>query len=145
MKYSEEIKALSLVMSKINSMSFRWAQEHNLNAYTVRVLYSLDGNESMTQRQICEVSGMPKQTVNNVIRTLQKEEMIKLVVLKSDKREKAVTLTEKGMRHLQDTLNPITEFESGIIQRMGKENYSYLLQYLTCYSKAMEQEIEIDL
>lgn len=145
MEQWKEIQALSLVMSKINGMNLRWAQEHELNAYTVKVLYSLAGNEPVTQKQICMASGMPKQTVNNAIRALEKEEMVQLAVQESDKREKAVTLTEKGMQYLQDTLMPVMKFESKIIKRMGYENYEHLLQYLTCYSEAMEQEMETNL
>lgn len=142
MELLKEIQALSLVMSKINGMSFRWAQEHNLNVYTVKVLYSLARNESLTQKQICTVSGMPKQTVNNVIRKLAREEIIELLVQESDKREKIVSLTENGKRYLQDTLTPIMELESKIVQKMGNENYEYLLKSLECYSEAMEQEMK---
>lgn len=142
MKLRNEIQTLSLVMSKINGMSFRWAQEHKLNVYTVKVLYSLAENEPMTQKQVCIVSGMPKQTVNNVVKTLAKDELVVLLAQESDKRQKVISLTEKGKRYLQDTLTPIMTFEARIMQRMGSENYEQLLQSLRCYSEAMEQEME---
>lgn len=145
MEKLKEIQALNLVMSKINGMSFYWAQEHNLNVYTVKVLYSLAGNEPMTQSRICSVSGMPKQTVNNIIRALEKKEKVELVVQESDKREKMVTLTESGKQYLKDALTPLMELESRIIQRMGRENYDSLVSCLTHYSEAMEQEIGMNL
>lgn len=141
MDINPEIKALDLVMSRINGMNFRWAQEHELNAYTAKVLYALaDGNE-MTQKRICEVCGMPKQTVNNVIRTLYRDGMAVLKPQESDRREKAVSLTEKGQEYLQETLAPLVELETRILRRMGREKYELMLEALTEYSKAMEKEM----
>lgn len=141
MEYLKEIQELNLVMSKINGMSFKWAQEHNVNPYEAKVLYALSGDEPETQRHICEVTGMPKQTVNNIIRALSKDEMIILIPYENDKREKTISLTEKGRHYLQNTLKPVLELEAGIVQHMGKENYYFLLKCLTSYSEAMEQEM----
>lgn len=123
-------------------MSFKWAQEHDLNAYRIKVLYSLVDCELMTQKQICAVSGMPKQTVNNIIRALEKDEMIMMKTHDEDKREKVILLTDKGNHYLQETLAPLMELESRVVRRMGEENYALMLRCLTGYSEAMEQEME---
>lgn len=142
MVVQKEIQELNLIMSRIGGMSFKWAQEHDLNAYTIKVLYSLIGSEPVTQKQICAVSGMPKQTVNNIVRALEKDSIVALKPYKEDKREKVILLTDKGNRYLQNTLTPLMELESRIIHRMGEENYDLLLKCLTRYSEAMEQEME---
>lgn len=142
MEIQKEIQELNLVMSRINGMSYKWAQEHGLNAYTIKVLYSLGGSDPVTQKQICASSGMPKQTVNNIIRALEKDHLVVLRPHENDKREKVIALTEKGEEYLKSTLIPLMDFESRVIDRMGLENYELLLKCMNSYSEAIENEME---
>lgn len=142
MNILSEIQALNLAMSRINEMSQKWAKIHNVNLYSIKVMYALLTDESMTQKQICKSCGMPKQTVNNIIKSLHEQNLIVLKTQETDRREKVMSLTEQGKKYLLETLAPFIDLGSRVIQRMGEDNYMLLRKSLTEYSLAMEKEME---
>lgn len=90
-----------------NALYNTWTVSNNINYYVLFVLYALDSHNSMTQKKICEYTGITKQTVNSVIRKLKKDEYIVLSKNLEDKRERKVFLTEKGCEYAKKNFSPI--------------------------------------
>lgn len=87
----------------------------NINYYLLLVLYVLDGQKAMTQKKICICTGLAKQTVNSVIRSLKEDEYIEFVPGCADRREKQVTLTGKGIAYSKELLTPLRELEHRVL------------------------------
>ena len=51
----------------------KWAERHQINYYEMLVMYVLDTNGNLTQKAIGDYLGLPKQTINNVIRKWKAE------------------------------------------------------------------------
>lgn len=64
------------VWGQSDSLYNKWANKHNINNVRLFVLYTLDRNESLTQKTISLYTGLAKQTVSSVIQTLKKENII---------------------------------------------------------------------
>jgi len=99
------------VWGQAGSLYDFWAASKNINYYLLFVLYALDGQKAMTQKKICNSTGLTKQTVNNVIRSLKKEGYVILSPGTGDKREKQVSLTEEGASYARELLAPLKELE----------------------------------
>ncbi|MBR5319460.1 MAG: hypothetical protein IKU46_07710 [Peptococcaceae bacterium] len=83
---------------KFRGMYSRWSSEHNISYHEMLVLYTIRDNGFCTQKQICENYLLPKQTINNVITALRKEDILIYDEQHSTGREKAFVLSDKGTR-----------------------------------------------
>ena len=91
------------VWGQANGLYSSWAASKNINYYLLFVLYALDGQEAVTQKKICICTGLTKQTVNSVVRSLKEDGYIELAPGLEDRREKQIILTEKGIAYWEVT------------------------------------------
>lgn len=129
------------VWGQAGSLYDFWAASKNINYYLLFVLYALDGQKTMTQKKICNSTGLTKQTVNNVIRSLKKEGYVTLSPGSGDKREKQVSLTEKGASYSRELLTPLQELEHRVMQIMGSERVQQMIDSITLYNTVFEKEM----
>ena len=61
------------VWGQANRLYSSWVASKNINYYLFFVLYALEGQKAMTQKKICMCTGLAKQTVNSVIRSLKED------------------------------------------------------------------------
>ncbi len=66
------------VWGRSDALYNRWAAAHGVNNYRLFVLYVLDNHPGATQKAISDHAGLPKQTVNTVIRALRTEGYVTL-------------------------------------------------------------------
>ena len=59
------------VWGRSDALYNRWAAAHGVNNYRLFVLYVLDNHPGATQKAIADHAGLPKQTVNTVVRALR--------------------------------------------------------------------------
>ena len=119
-----------------------WAASKNINYYLLFVLYALDGQEAMTQKKICICTGLTKQTVNSVIRSLKEDGYIQLSPGSGDRREKQIALTEKGQAYSRERLAPLQELEQRVIRSMGSDRVRQMVEDITVFSTMLEKEME---
>lgn len=129
------------VWGQAGSLYDFWAASKNINYYLLFVLYALDGQEIMTQKKICTFTGLTKQTVNNVIRSLKKEGYVILSPGSGDKREKQVSLTEKGESYSRKLLDPLQELEHRVLQIMGNDRVQQMVDSIALYNTILEKEM----
>ncbi len=125
-----------------NALYTRWADAHEINYYLLFVLYALDGQETMTQKKICDCTGLTKQTVNSVIRSLKNEGRVVLSPGRGDKREKQVALTEKGILYSQELLAPLHELERRVLDIRGGSRAQQMFNMITLFNTVFEKEME---
>ena len=61
------------VWGRSDALYNRWAAAHGVNNSRLFVLYVLDNHPGATQKAIADHAGLPKQTVNTVVRALRDE------------------------------------------------------------------------
>ncbi len=133
-------------MGAVNGLYSAWAASRNINYYLMLVLYTLDGQKSMTQKKICICTGLTKQTVNSVIRSLKEEGYVGLSRLRR-RREKQVKLTEKGIGYSADWLLPYGT-GSRALTIMGSDRVKQMVDNIalfnTIFGNEMEKENALD-
>lgn len=133
------------VWGQVNGLYSSWAASKNINYYLLFVLYALEGQKTMTQKKICICTGLTKQTVNSVIRSLKEEGYIELVSGCEDRREKKVTLTSKGIAYSSALLMPLRESERRVLQIMGSDRVQQMVDNIALFHDLLEKEMEKDL
>lgn len=130
------------VWGQANGLYSAWAASKNINYYLMFVLYALEGQEAMTQKKICTCTGLTKQTVNSVIRSLKEQVYIELVPGSEDRREKQVTLTKKGAAYSSERITPLRELERRALQIMGNDRAQQMVDNIALFNTLLEKEMK---
>ena len=98
-----------------------WAKSHGLSANSLLILESLyDG--VCTQKAISQKWCIPKQTINTILKDLEKQGYLELTAMIQDRRNKQIRLTPEGKLFVDTIITQILEKELYIIQQMGLEH-----------------------
>lgn len=119
-----------------------WCSANGLNYYVMLVFYSLSYDKLRTQKEICDAYRIPKQSLNNVITTLRKEGYLELVPDEKNRREKILTLTEKGQAYAEEKMSSLKEMEEESIRLMGEEDMKTMIRLSARYSEILEDLME---
>lgn len=118
MKISETEK-LNLSIIHGSRAYSQWEQDHDLPDYLVVIMYELLIRGKLTQRELVNLSDLPKQSINKGIKILRDHDHITMTVDPSDKRVRFCQLTEAGRKYAYDRLRPLFELEEKTAQAMG--------------------------
>lgn len=125
MKISETEK-LNLSIIHGSRAYSQWEQDHDLPDYLVVIMYELLIRGKLTQRELVNLSDLPKQSINKGIKILRDHDHITMTVDPSDKRVRFCQLTEAGRKYAYDRLRPLFELEKKTAQAMGTDKMKLL-------------------
>ena len=125
MKISETEK-LNLSIIHGSRAYSQWEQDHDLPDYLVVIMYELLIRGKLTQRELVNLSDLPKQSINKGIKNLRDHDHITMTVDPSDKRVRFCQLTEAGRKYAYDRLRPLFELEEKTAQAMGTDKMKLL-------------------
>lgn len=125
-----------------NALYTAWASDRSINAYQLFVLYAIDGHETITQKKIAEYTGLSKQTVNTIIRSLKTNGYVTLLAEGTDRREKQVSLTEAGAAFVEELLTPLHELENRVYDIMGETRIKQMMDSIALFNMIFEKELE---
>ncbi len=111
---------IAVHLGKITKLYHECAKSQGMTYNSMMVLSALRQNQTYTQKQIAEEWGLPKQSVNTIIKKLHDEQYVELLPGRNNK-EKLVTLTDKGKVYADKTLKPILTMEERVLARIGEE------------------------
>ena len=106
------------------------------------VLYTLAKDGRSTQKKIGEEWLIPKQTVFNVCKDFRQKGLVQIGEQRTDKRERAMSLTQKG----HDVADPIVrasdELGERVFARLGEKNAQKLFSLLERFCEICDDEIK---
>lgn len=121
---------------KIVGLYARLYNELGINAYLYKVLHALAISDLHTQKDIAQNYEMPKQTINNIILSLQKQGFVEVAISPTDKREKLIALTPSGKTYAQDFIAQYTDFEQKIYEKIGAQKLQKLTEIFSDFEVA---------
>ena len=125
MKISETEK-LNLSIIHGSRAYSQWEQDHDLPDYLVVIMYELLIRGKLTQKELVNLSDLPKQSINKGIKILRDHDHITMTVDPSDKRVRFCQLTEAGRKYAYDRLRPLFELEEKTAQAMRTDKMKLL-------------------
>lgn len=134
-----QIHALNKLYYKIIGLYDRLDNALGINPHLYKVLHGLVVSDLHTQKDIAQSYEMPKQTINNVILSLQKQGFVEVQTSPTDKREKLIYLTQSGTKYAQDFIVQYTDFEREIYQRLGTQKLEKLIAIYADFEVAFSE------
>lgn len=130
------------VWGRSDALYNRWAAAHGVNNYRLFVLYVLDNHPGATQKAIADHAGLPKQTVNTVVRALRDEGYVTLSPASGDRRGKNASLTPAGQAYARALLEPLYALEDAVFARMGDARVQEMMDAIALFNMIFEKETE---
>ena len=121
---------------KILGLYERFENMLGVNSFLYKVLHALAISDLHTQKDIAQNYEMPKQTINNIILSLQKQGFIEVQTSPTDKREKLIALTPSGKIYAQDFIAQYTDFEQKIYEKIGAQKLQKLIEIFSDFEVA---------
>ena len=139
----KELKEIKINWFKVSCIYNQLADRHLINNFSMRVFNLINIFEKdCTQKKIVEMTGAPKQSVNNVIQDFLDREYITLVTNPKDKRYKLIKLTRKGKTLYHSTLEKIEEAELKVLSNFTEEEIKAYIDFSAKYNELLEKETE---
>lgn len=130
---------------------YKWEDElyHRYGAFfglsdpAVWVLYGLyeDTQRVLTQNDLVSTWFYPKQTINYTVNALVKKGWVRLEQLPVARNNKAVLLTQEGMRLCRERIEPLMRAEENSLLRMDEAEREQLLRLMRRQMAFFEEEI----
>lgn len=118
-----------------------YARKSGVSYNSLYILNAISQTEDCTQKQICEKTLLPKQTVNNVISAFFKSGYIELREFPENRRIKTIHLTEKGAEYAQTLVPHIQEASCKAMMALSEEQQNELLHLMELYVSAFRKEM----
>lgn len=137
----EKVKAFCSAWQSLDIIYEDYARKAGVSCNSLYILVAINQDESCTQKQICEKTLLPKQTVNNVITAFYKSGYIDLCELPENRRIKIIHLTDKG-REYSDALIPrIHKADILAMNTLSVKEQDTLIELINKYASAFRHEM----
>ena len=119
-----------------------YAKSVGLSYTSLSMLCALYEQENCTQKQLCQLCFLPKQTVNAVVTSFYKKGWVRLEEVPEDRRNKTIHFTDQGLAEAQRILARVQESERAAMSALSEEERRTLLsateRYVTCCNRALK-------
>lgn len=105
-----------------------------LSLIVLEEIYEL--GDGCTQKQISDDTHYPKQSVNLIVKAFLEDGVVELKELPKNRKNKGITLTEKGKQLCDDIVVPLLLQEEAAMKTMGDRQSRELARLLELYAKA---------
>lgn len=105
----KNLKRFYLQWQKLNHVYKDYAKSYDLTYISMFILQLI--NDGTTQKELCDTLYFPKQTVNKVIFSFEKQGYITLIENPQDKRLRSIMLTDKGRNFQSKVISFIEQAE----------------------------------
>ncbi|MDO4894083.1 MarR family transcriptional regulator [Moraxella sp.] len=104
-----------------------FAKKYGISDNELAIFYALWVNEFRTQKQIADEYVLAKQTINTLCKRFEADGLITSIISQNDKREKIISLTDKGKAFAKPIIETLLNLEQKIIDEFGIERLLFLL------------------
>lgn len=152
--FYKEYTALNKLEKKTNELYHHIAVRLGISDSVFWTLYSIyESHEVLTQNDIAEGMGYPKQTVHSAISRLVKEGYVYMQQKAGERNTKTVHLSDDGKVFCDTYIQPVMNTEVTAVERLtdeeieqflstGKKMYLFLQQELTQHLRTMEGKVK---
>ncbi len=135
------MKRIDIMIQDLNCTYELYARKMGVNNTAMYIFYLIYVNDYISQRQICDFTKYPKQTVNTVVMAYQRDGYIEMVEDSTDRRRKILHLTPKGMEFCEQVLPPIINAEKRAFDHFSKDKQHRLMTLFGEYNQVFQEEL----
>ena len=140
-EFKDYIYRFHKCMQKLDLTFEKYGKSFGLSNTNFKILLNIFFAKNITQKMLCEILALPKQTVNASITYFYKKGYIKLIENPENRREKTIHFTEEGKKYAENIILKFQECEYKTIKEIGLENIETFIKILNSYAEIWQNEI----
>lgn len=140
MNYRHYMQLITGYNLKLTQLYYHYAKLYGIRYNSFAILYVLHLENACTQKQICQQTGFPKQTVNTLIKELLSQQYVEFTQ-GVNKKEKLIRFTDKGQKFATHILTPIFAMEESVLERMGETKCQQIIEEMQEFTTILEDEM----
>mgnify|MGYP001159027067 FL=1 len=141
---NQKMRRFNYIIGEIDNLYHEASVKLGLSDATMTILYVLSQNDdSCVQRDIYQLTGMTRQTVNSAVRKLVKEGIVATTA--GEGRTVVVTLTPEGRKLAERTVHRILTMEDEIFGTWTDEEIDFYLELTERYRDQIREKISKEL
>lgn len=117
----QHLDKLGQLLSGINNLYVQWAKSKGIGHTTFIILYTLYYRENCTQKDICDVWNLAKQTISTQCNELFDQGQINIVQNHENRRQKILSLTDQGRAYIRPLAEEMRHAEPAPSPRWAKK------------------------
>ena len=129
----KQIAQLMVSMNRINCCYSVCCQTFNLKDSEFGLLYSLADGVPYSQKQICDEWGIPRTTLNTIIKDWKTRGLVQLEPIPGKRREMNIILTPSGQELADKVLKKIFDMENAAMEETIREFSPEFIRALRSY------------
>ncbi|MCD7878747.1 MAG: hypothetical protein LUG16_02300 [Candidatus Gastranaerophilales bacterium] len=134
LKLKEQSEKLREFHREITNFYCEFAKSFGLTYASLGVLCIIGKKKAATQKAVSEYIGLPKQTINAIIKGFQKSGFIEtLVESNKDKRNKEIILSQSGQELADKVFSLINKIDYTALGCIGEEKRNILIEAVEIY------------
>ena len=108
--------------------------------YVVDALW--DEREGLSQRAICELCDMGKQTISAICKRLAARDVVVARASQADKRERIMMLTDEGREQWRLPVERMRELEVKAAAAISADEAALFVKVVRLYAKTFQEEVQ---
>lgn len=108
--------------------------------YVVDALW--DEPDGLSQRAICELCDMGKQTISAICKRLAARDVVVAHASQADKRERIMSLTDEGREQWHLPVERMRELEVKAAAAIGADEAALFVKVVKLYAKTFQEEVQ---
>ena len=123
-----EMKEFNRLYKETDNLYSRYAASHGISPTMLCILYSAYAEDApCTQAQLVEDWGIPMQTINSCLKSMEKSGLVRLEFAEGSRKSKSILLTELGQSEAERIIAPLAQAENMALDALGAEARQQLL------------------
>lgn len=120
----------------------RAARQSGLSESAHWILYTLLINpRPVSQREICDMTYQPKQSINSALKKLEQDGHIRLAFGENNRKTKLIHLTPGGRMLAEATAGRVIQAEKNALSKLGEVECAKLYALFETYTQLLNEEI----
>ena len=140
MNIRQQMETVCACSCRLNELYGDWAKQHGMSYNTMMILYALSQSQGCTQRQIAQAWMIPKQTVNTVVKELERRGDVCFAAGK-DRKEKLVCFTAAGRQRAEESLGDLYALEDRAMESIGPALRQALVESNRAFTEACARQV----
>jgi DNA-binding MarR family transcriptional regulator len=142
-KIRQQLRNFNTVIKETDAVYGELAKQSGLSDCAFWLMYSLrEADGKCTQKELCDQWVISKQTVNSALKGLEKSGYVSLISSETDKRNKYITLTDKGILFARKNIDIVFELEELAFNKMSVAERAAIIEISQKYQKLLRSETE---
>lgn len=128
------IQEFNQLQKKMDNIYNKLAKSSGISDTAFWIIYTVKNEkETYKQKDLCNMWFYSKQTINSSLKKLEEQNIIQLISVPGNKKDKKVILTEYGKKIAKELIEPVNE-----IEKKSLENIKERREFLNLFKKYVE-------